>query len=66
MLDQLREAMRGLVAEGSPFAEDTDVDQVDVQWLRPDLVAEVKFAEWTHEARLRAPVFLRLRPEVAD
>lgn len=33
-------------------------------WVRPALVAEVKFHEWTHEGSLRAPVFLRLREDV--
>ena len=39
-----------------------------VYWLRPELVAEIKFTEWTHESseggmKLRAPVFLRLRED---
>jgi bifunctional non-homologous end joining protein LigD len=32
-----------------------------VTWLRPRLVAQVKFAEWTDDALLRQPVFLGLR-----
>jgi bifunctional non-homologous end joining protein LigD len=37
-----------------------------VQFVRPELVAEIKFAEWTHESaeggtKLRAPVFMGLR-----
>ena len=28
----------------------------DVVWVEPKLVAEVEFAEWTHDGRLRAPV----------
>jgi len=34
--------------------------------VRPDLVAEVKFAERTNDGRLRAPVFLRLREDKTD
>ena len=39
-----------------------------VYWIRPELVAEIKFTEWTHESdeggmKLRAPVFLRLRDD---
>ena len=30
-------------------------------WVKPVLVAEVKFAKWTEEGIMRAPVFLRLR-----
>ena len=37
-----------------------------VHFVRPELVAEIKFSEWTHETaeggmKLRAPVFLGLR-----
>ena len=32
-------------------------------WLKPILVAEVKFDEWTRDGILRAPVFLRLRDD---
>jgi bifunctional non-homologous end joining protein LigD len=32
-------------------------------WVEPVLVAEVRFAEWTHEGRLRAPVYLGLRED---
>jgi bifunctional non-homologous end joining protein LigD len=31
--------------------------------VRPDLVAEVKFTEWTPDGRLRHPVFLGLRED---
>jgi bifunctional non-homologous end joining protein LigD len=27
-------------------------------WLKPALVAQVKFTEWTHDGQLRQPVFL--------
>jgi bifunctional non-homologous end joining protein LigD len=39
-----------------------------VQFVRPQLVAEIKFSEWTHETaeggmKLRAPVFMGLRAD---
>jgi len=33
------------------------------QWVKPVLVAQVKFTEWTHDAQLRQPVFLGLRTD---
>jgi bifunctional non-homologous end joining protein LigD len=33
--------------------------------VQPKLVAEVKFAEWTHDGHLRAPVYLGLRDDKA-
>jgi bifunctional non-homologous end joining protein LigD len=35
----------------------------DVVWVEPLLVAEVEFAEWTPEGRLRAPVYVGLRED---
>ena len=39
-----------------------------IQFVRPELIAEIKFAEWTHETaeggmKLRAPVFMGLRDD---
>jgi bifunctional non-homologous end joining protein LigD len=39
-----------------------------VHFVRPKLVAEIKFSEWTHETseggvKLRAPVFMGLRTD---
>ena len=39
------------------------VRRADVVWLEPKLVAQVEFAEWTREGRLRAPVYLGLRED---
>jgi len=33
-------------------------------WVRPDLVAQVRFSAWTREGNLRAPVFRGLRSDV--
>jgi bifunctional non-homologous end joining protein LigD len=30
-------------------------------WLKPSLVCQVKFSEWTRDGKLRQPVFLGLR-----
>ena len=35
----------------------------DVIWVEPKLVAEVEFAEWTHDGRLRAPSYKGLRED---
>lgn len=32
-------------------------------WLKPQLVAQIKFAEWTRDGRLRQPVYLGLRED---
>jgi len=34
-----------------------------IQWVNPKFVAEIKFAEWTRDRKLRAPVFMGLRED---
>jgi len=33
------------------------------QWVKPALIAQIKFTEWTNEDQLRQPVFLGLRTD---
>ena len=58
--------LRPLVRETPAFPEPPKMPRVrrgDVTWVEPKLVAEVRFAEWTHDGRLRAPVYLGLRED---
>ena len=34
-----------------------------MHWINPKFVAEIKFAEWTRDGKLRAPVFIGLRED---
>jgi len=36
-----------------------------MKWINPVIVCQVKFAEWTRDGKLRAPVFLGLRADKA-
>ena len=45
-----------------PFAPDKMIPKGTV-WVKPELVAQVKFAEWTSDRKLRAPVYLGLRAD---
>ncbi|MCC6589841.1 MAG: DNA ligase D [Bryobacterales bacterium] len=36
-----------------------------MHWVRPELVSTVKFLLWTEEGRLRAPVYVGLREDIA-
>jgi bifunctional non-homologous end joining protein LigD len=63
---RLREVMAPLERRDSPFADVPRMPRVrssDIVWLEPELVAEVEFVEWTHEGRMRAPSYLRLRED---
>lgn len=41
----------------------TAEDMREMQWVRPDLVAHIRFVEWTAEGRLRHARFLGLRSD---
>ncbi len=62
-LNRLRQRFDALATPHMPFAEPPPLHRATA-WLRPELVAEVRFAEWTPDGYLRAPVFLRLRDDV--
>jgi bifunctional non-homologous end joining protein LigD len=47
----------------SPFAEKINLGGRKANWLHPVMVAEVTFAEWTDQGRLRQPAFKGLRTD---
>ncbi len=58
--------LKPLERKTPPFPKPPKMPRVrkdDVVWVEPELVAEVSFAEWTHDGRLRAPVYLGLRTD---
>jgi len=64
-LTDIRSRLTRLVRKTTPFS---DVPQQDAQsaiWVRPSLVAEVEFAEWTATGRLRQPSWRGWRPDKA-
>ncbi|MDQ3066569.1 MAG: DNA ligase D [Actinomycetota bacterium] len=65
-IDRLLGRLAPLRRDSSAFAEVPKMPRVrkgDVVWVEPRLVAEVRFAEWTHDGRLRAPVYEGLRED---
>ncbi len=65
-LDRLLARLHPLERSDSPLATLPRMPRVrraDLRWVEPQLRAEVSFAEWTHEGRLRAPVYLGLRED---
>jgi bifunctional non-homologous end joining protein LigD len=61
-LADLRKRLDGIRTDDCAFLEPPPLN-APATWVRPELVAEVKFAQWTEDGRLRAPVFLRLRDD---
>ncbi|NVM77113.1 bifunctional non-homologous end joining protein LigD [Duganella sp. SG902] len=61
-LRDLKARMDKLHAEKSPFAPSRDIDK-KAHWLKPTLVAEISFSEWTHSGSIRHAVFQGLRKD---
>jgi bifunctional non-homologous end joining protein LigD len=63
-LDELSALLGQLERTTSPFAADIPrADSKDAHWVAPTVVAEVRFAEWTGDGRLRHPSYRGLRPD---
>ena len=52
--------LQPLVQTDSPFKEKVTSNN-NITWVKPKIVCEVKFTEWTQDEKLRHPVFLRIR-----
>jgi bifunctional non-homologous end joining protein LigD len=62
-LDRVMARLQPLEADSCPFAAIPPTPE-PARWVRPELVAEVKFTEWTSDGVLRHPVYLGLRDEI--
>ncbi len=61
-LDELAGRLASLRVDSSPFKRGPALPK-QAQFVRPELVAQVEFAEWTTEGVLRAPSFKGLVPD---
>ena len=63
---EMRKRLEGLEVDKTPFAAGLDTWLArHAHWVRPELVAEVRFTEWTDEGRIRHPSFQGLRADKA-
>lgn len=62
-LDRLLERLDGLAQPRSPFIEVPAADVGDAVWVRPELVGEIEFGEWTGTGVARHPRWRGLRPD---
>jgi bifunctional non-homologous end joining protein LigD len=61
-LRELGARLRSLETPETPFVDARPVPR-GTHWARPELVAQIAFAEWTNDSRLRQPRFLGLRDD---
>jgi len=63
-LKTMRQRLDRLVRKTSPFETEPHPNE-PATWVKPTVVVEVKFSEWTADGRLRQPVFLGVRDDKA-
>lgn len=61
-LKDLYEKLKALEIKGSPFA-DPPKTNAQYHWVKPILICETAFSEWTNEGIMRQPIFLGLRED---
>ena len=62
-LSDVRKQLEQLQRKTNPFSTKPELN-APTTWVAPELVAEVKFQNWTDDGHLRAPVFMRLRDDI--
>jgi bifunctional non-homologous end joining protein LigD len=62
-LERLTRRLRGLARKTPPIADTSAVQRTGVHWVRPQLVAQIGFGEWTGDGKLRHPRYLGLRDD---
>lgn len=61
-LEEMYRSLKPLERKTSPF-EETPKTNERAHWVKPEVVVEVKFSEWTADRRLRQPIFLGVRDD---
>ena len=61
-LARVMKLLKPLETKTCPFANVPKSNERP-HWVRPELVAQIKFTEWTADAKLRHPVYLGLRDD---
>ena len=61
-LAEMYEKLEPLVTDKCPFARKPKTNMPAI-WVKPKLVVEVKFQEWTNENILRIPIYIGLRED---
>ena len=54
--------LQPLITHECPFDKKPRTN-MPATWVKPKLVCEIKFQEWTHENIMRVPIFMGLRPD---
>jgi bifunctional non-homologous end joining protein LigD len=60
LMKHIYELLMPLITKSSPFKKTPRIKE-EVTWVKPEIVCQIRFLEWTQDGVLRAPVFVGLR-----
>ncbi len=60
LLEDVYKKLKRAISEKCPFSVQPHPNS-PVKWTRPSLVCEVAFSEWTHDGKMRQPIFKGMR-----
>jgi len=63
-MDAIYARLAPLATGNCPLEPEKDLPKKGVIWTRPEVVCEVRFSNWTDDGKLRAPVWIGLRPDI--
>lgn len=61
-LEDLYNRLEKIKVPNSPFGEKIPINS-PITWVKPELVCQIKFTEWTPDGRMRHPIFEGLRED---
>jgi bifunctional non-homologous end joining protein LigD len=61
-LHQMHKLLDPLTQKTSPFTTTPRTNE-KAHWVKPEIVVEVKFNEWTRDGKLRQPIFIGIRDD---
>ncbi|MGI8959678.1 MAG: DNA ligase D [Bryobacteraceae bacterium] len=63
LMKAIHKRLEPLITKACPFEKEPNIK--NVTWVRPEVICQVRFLEWTQDGVLRAPVFVGLREDKA-
>lgn len=61
LIRDITRKLKELATDENPFAPDDVLPKTQVHWVKPQLVADVGFSDWTKTNKIRHPRFIGLR-----
>ncbi|HVT75584.1 MAG TPA: non-homologous end-joining DNA ligase [Acidimicrobiales bacterium] len=63
LLEDMHAQMQAIEINAPPFTAGSGLPRKDAHWVRPEIVVEAAFMEWTSDGKMRHPRFVRRRDD---